>query len=111
MKRTEYVATCNEMIANTDMANDDVVTIIRKAYGKNQGLFNNAGQAFNHEFYWQSMKPGGGGKPTGKLAELIEKDLGGYDSFRAAFTKAAMTTFGSGWAWLSLTPDGLKVSY
>ena len=91
------------------MENDDVVTIIRKSFGLNQGLFNNAGQAFNHEFYWNSMKPNGGGLPTGRIAELIEKDLGGYDKFRKDFSNAALTAFGSGWAWLTHTPTGLKV--
>jgi len=106
----KYVTVTNEMTKGTDMENDDVNTLIRKSFGKNQGLFNNAGQSFNHDFYWKSMKPNGGGKPSGKLAELIEKDLGGYDKFRAEFTKMALSAFGSGWAWLVWTPSGLKVS-
>lgn len=105
----KYVTTANDIIKGTDMENDDVVTIIRKSFGHNQGLFNNAGQSFNHEFYWNSMKPNGGGLPTGRIAELIEKDLGGYDKFRKDFTNAALTAFGSGWAWLTHTPSGLKV--
>ncbi len=107
----KYVTTTNEMIKGTEMENDDVVTIIKKAHaGQNQPLFNNAGQSFNHDFYWKSMKPQGGGLPTGKLLEQINKDFGGYDKFRAEFTKAANTAFGSGWAWLVSTPSGLKVS-
>eukprot|EP01039_Chlorochromonas_danica_P001193 gene1193-1303_t len=106
-----YVTTANDLIKGTELENDDVVTLIRKAHqAKNTALFNNAGQSFNHDFYWKSMKPKGGGKPTGKLAELIEKDLGGYDKFRQEFVKAATTAFGSGWAWLVWTPKGLKVT-
>lgn len=106
----KYVATTNEMIKGTEMENDDVVTILRKAHGRNQGLFNNAAQAFNHDFYWKSMKPGGGGKPTGKLLSAIEKDFGSFEEFKKEFTTAANTAFGSGWAWLVKTPSGLKVT-
>lgn len=104
-----YVTTTNDLIKGTDLENADVVTIVRQAFGKNQALFNNAGQSFNHDFYWKSMKPNGGGKPTGKLADLINKAFGSYEKFREEFVKAANTAFGSGWAWLSWTPNGLKV--
>lgn len=104
-----YVTVANEMIKGTDLESADVETIVRQSFGKNQALFNNAGQAFNHDFYWKSMKPNGGGKPTGKLADLINKDFGSYEKFREEFVKAAVTAFGSGWAWLSWTPNGLKV--
>ena len=60
-------------------------------------------------FYWQSMSQNGGGKPTGKIAKLIEKDFGGYEPFRKEFTKSALAVFGSGWTWLVMTNDGLKV--
>lgn len=93
------------------MESDDVVGILRKAYGKNQGLFNNAAQSYNHKFYWESMKANGGGKPTGELAAMIDKAFGSYDAFRTEFTKAANTAFGSGWAWLAHTPSGLKVRH
>ena len=92
-----YVDVTNQMITGTDLEGKDVVTILRSAYGKNQGLFNNAAQSFNHAFYWDCMKPNGGGKPTGKVATLIDKYLGGYDKFRADFINAGMTAFGSGW--------------
>jgi Fe-Mn family superoxide dismutase len=72
------------------------------------GLFNNAAQAWNHTFYWHSMKPGGGGTPTGALAQRIEADLGGYAKFVEAFKAAGATQFGSGWAWLVL--DGGKLA-
>mmetsp|Transcript_16670 Transcript_16670/g.28224 ORF Transcript_16670/g.28224 Transcript_16670/m.28224 type:complete len:231 (-) Transcript_16670:15-707(-) len=105
----KYVATTNEMIKGTDMEGDDVVTILRKAFNNNQGLFNNAAQSYNHDFYWKCMKSGGGGAPSGDLAAAIDKDFGSYENFRKEFTVAANTAFGSGWAWLVKTPTGLKV--
>eukprot|EP00596_Hydrurales_sp_CCMP1899_P005897 CAMPEP_0119052920 /NCGR_PEP_ID=MMETSP1177-20130426/74062_1 /TAXON_ID=2985 /ORGANISM="Ochromonas sp, Strain CCMP1899" /LENGTH=229 /DNA_ID=CAMNT_0007032661 /DNA_START=81 /DNA_END=770 /DNA_ORIENTATION=- len=106
----KYVATTNAMIAGTDMENADVVTILRKAYGTNQGLFNNAAQSWNHAFYWDCMKSNGGGVATGKVATLIDKQFGSYDKFRTEFLNAGLTAFGSGWAWLVWTPSGLKVT-
>ena len=98
------------MVAGTELEGKDVITVLRKAYGTNPGLFNNAAQSYNHAFYWDCMKPNGGGKPTGKLATLIDKQFGSYEKFREEFTAAGMTAFGSGWAWLSWTPSGLKVT-
>ena len=72
------------------------------------GIFNNAAQVWNHTFYWHSMKPNGGGAPTGRIAEKIAADFGSYDNFKAQFAEAAKTQFGSGWAWLVL--DGGKLS-
>lgn len=71
------------------------------------GVFNNAAQVYNHTFFWDGMKPSGGGAPpAGPVADLIQRDFGGWDSFRAKFIDAGMTRFGSGWAWLVL--DGGK---
>lgn len=105
-----YVDQANTLIKGTPLENDDVISLIRKSFGKNQALFNNAGQAFNHDFYWKSMQANGGGKPTGKISQLIDKSFGSYENFRKEFTNAANTAFGSGWAWLVWTPNGLKVS-
>lgn len=69
-------------------------------------IYNNLAQHWNHAFYWNSMRPGGGGEPKGKLLEKIGADLGGYDKFRDAFKASATTQFGSGWAWLTLGVDG-----
>ena len=77
--------------------------------GKNQGLFNNAAQVWNHNFYWNCMKPNGGGKPTGKLAEHIEKDFGGFDAFRKQFAADSNGNFGSGWTWLVQDGGKLKI--
>ena len=92
-----YVDVANTMIKGTELDGKDVITILRAAYGKNQGLFNNAAQVYNHEFYWNCMKANGGGLPTGKLATLIDKYFGSYDKFRTEFINAGMTAFGSGW--------------
>ncbi len=73
-------------------------------------VFNNAAQVWNHTFFWSSMKPGGGGQPTGELAKAIEKDFGSFDQFKQQFADAAVTQFGSGWAWLVLDGGTLKVT-
>ena len=69
------------------------------------GLFNNAAQHWNHAFYWQCLSPDGGEEPTGKLADAINQQFGSFAEFKEAFTKAAITTFGSGWAWLVKNED------
>jgi Fe-Mn family superoxide dismutase len=99
------------MIKGTDLEGADLVTILRRAHGNNQGLFNNSAQSFNHAFYWECMKPGGGGQPSGRLATLIESTFGSFSSFRTEFINAGLTAFGSGWAWLVWTPEGLKVRF
>lgn len=106
----KYVATTNELIANTELMNADLVTIIKSSYGKNQGLFNNSAQVWNHTFYWNSMKPNGGGQPNGKIADLINLSFGSYDNFRKEFINAGMTAFGSGWAWLVYHQDKLIIT-
>ena len=73
-------------------------------------IFNNAAQVWNHTFYWHSMKPGGGGKPSGAVAAKIDSDLGGYDKFVEDFKTAGATQFGSGWAWLVLDGGKLKIT-
>lgn len=97
-----YVDNTNKLVQGTDLSEAALEDIITATAGNpsKTGLFNNAAQAWNHAFYWQGMRPGGGGKPTGAIAKLIESDLGGYDKFKEAFTSAGMTQFGSGWAWL-----------
>jgi Fe-Mn family superoxide dismutase len=77
--------------------------IIRKSQG---GMFNNAAQVWNHTFYWNCLKPAGGGAPEGKLADAINAAFGSFEAFKEAFTKTAIGTFGSGWAWLVQRPDG-----
>jgi superoxide dismutase, Fe-Mn family len=100
-----YVNKLNELTPNTEFANLSLEEIILKA--PTGPIFNNAAQVWNHTFYWHCMKPNGGGKPTGKLAEAIDKTFGSYEKFQQQLTEAGMTQFGSGWAWLVKTPgDG-----
>jgi Fe-Mn family superoxide dismutase len=84
--------------------------VVKGSYGKNAGLFNNAGQHYNHIHFWKWMKPNGGGKLPGELAKKIDEDLGGLDKFRADFIQAGVTQFGSGWAWLALKDGKLVVT-
>ncbi len=91
-----YVKKLNAAIEGTNLANKSLEDIV-KAGG---ATFNNAAQIWNHTFYWHSMKPGGGGAPSGKIAQAINGTFGSYDNFKEAFSKAAGTLFGSGWTWL-----------
>ncbi|MBM4163103.1 MAG: superoxide dismutase [Lentisphaerae bacterium] len=106
-----YVDNLNTLAADTKMAGLPLEEIIRQTAGKpdQAGLFNNAAQVWNHTFFWKSMKPNGGGAPTGKLAERITATFGSFDAFKAAFSEAALTQFGSGWAWLVQEGDTLKI--
>ena len=102
-----YVDNLNKLIEGTAHADASLEEIIHDAAGddKKKGVFNNAAQVWNHTFYWNSMKPNGGGAPTGDIAKAIEKDLGGFEGFKESFTTAGKTQFGSGWAWL-IAKDG-----
>ena len=107
-----YVVNLNKLIEGTELASkslEEIIKISEKDASK-MGVFNNAAQVWNHTFYWHSMKPNGGGKPTGKVLEKIEKDFGSFDNFVTEFKNAGATQFGSGWAWLVLDGDKLKVT-
>jgi Fe-Mn family superoxide dismutase len=107
-----YVTNLNGLIKDTPLADKSLEEIIKETAGKadKAGVFNNAAQVWNHTFYWKSMKPGGGGKPSGPIAGKIDSDLGGYDKFVEEFKNAGATQFGSGWAWLVLDSGKLKVT-
>ena len=93
------------------MADQTLEAIIQATAGKTDqtAIFNNAAQVWNHTFYWNSLRPKGGGKPTGALMDYIEKDFGNFVTFKAEFTKAAASQFGSGWAWLVKDGDKLAI--
>jgi len=97
-----YVDNGNKALVGSPLAQKPIAEILRATAGKadQTAIFNNVGQAWNHDFYWKSMKAAGGGAPTGRMGDRIKSDLGGYDAFRTAFAKAATGRFGSGWAWL-----------
>lgn len=98
-----YVTNLNKLIVGTEFENATLEDIIKKASG---GIFNNAAQVWNHTFYWNCIKPNGGGEPTGKLLDEIKKNFGSFEAFKEKFSAAATTLFGSGWAWLVKKADG-----
>ncbi|MEQ8765925.1 MAG: Fe-Mn family superoxide dismutase [Planctomycetota bacterium] len=98
-----YVNNLNNLTGGSDLENKSLEDLIKTQEG---GIFNNAAQVWNHTFYWNSMSPGGGGSPSGKIGEAINKAFGSFDAFREQFSKAAAGQFGSGWAWLVKGADG-----
>ncbi len=105
-----YVDKANDAIKGTDYEGLSLEEVIKKSWSeKNMGVFNNAAQIWNHTFYWNSMSPNGGGKPTGAIAEAIDKSFGSYDKFAEEFKAAGAGQFGSGWAWLVKNGDKLEV--
>ncbi|WP_300614904.1 superoxide dismutase [Fe] [Dokdonella sp.] len=98
-----YVTNLNNQIKGTEFENLSLEEIIKKSSG---GMFNNAAQIWNHTFYWNCLAPNGGGEPTGRLADAINKAFGGFAQFKDEFTKTSVGTFGSGWGWLVQRPDG-----
>lgn len=92
-----YVTNLNKLVPGTEFENASLEDIIKKAEG---GIFNNGAQVWNHTFYWNCLKPGGGGEPSGKLLAAINDSFDSFDSFKEKFSTAAATLFGSGWAWL-----------
>ncbi|MFH0914780.1 MAG: Fe-Mn family superoxide dismutase [Chloroflexota bacterium] len=98
-----YVTNLNKLIPGTEFENLALEDIIKKASG---GIFNNAAQVWNHTFYWNCLSPRGGGEPGGALATAITKGFGSFAQFKEKFTSAAVTLFGSGWAWLVQNADG-----
>ena len=98
-----YATNLKGLIKGTEFENATLEEIIKKSSG---GIFNNAAQVWNHTFYWNSLAPNAGGAPTGALLDAINAKWGSFEAFKEAFTKCAVTTFGSGWAWLVKTPAG-----
>lgn len=98
-----YVTNLNNLIKGTEFESASLEDIVKKSSG---GVFNNAAQVWNHSFFWNCMKPGGGGKPSGALASAIDKKWSSFDGFKDAFTKSAVGNFGSGWTWLVKKSDG-----
>ncbi len=101
-----YVNKLNELVAGTPNEGKSLEEIIASSEG---GLFNQAAQVWNHTFFWHCMKPGGGGKATGAVAEAIDRDFGSFDAFRSKFVAAALGQFGSGWAWLVAKGGKLEI--
>ncbi len=98
-----YVTNLNKLVEGTPNAEKSLEELIKTTEG---GIFNNAAQVWNPTFYWYCLSPKGGGEPKGKLGDLIKSSFGSFQSFKEKFTDAALTQFGSGWAWLVKKPDG-----
>lgn len=106
-----YVNTTNTLVEGTDLADKDLVSVIRAAAsGGQKKLANQSGQVWNHTFFWHSMAPNGGGAPTGHIKDLIDRDLGGYEKFVEAFKAEAVGHFASGWGWLVMKGDKLEIT-
>jgi superoxide dismutase, Fe-Mn family len=101
-----YVTNLNNLVEGTDDASKSLEEVILSSDG---GLFNNAAQVWNHTFYWNSLSPTGGGAPTGEIADKIGSAFGSYEEFVTEFSQAAITQFGSGWAWLIEDGSGLSI--
>jgi Fe-Mn family superoxide dismutase len=106
-----YVDNLNKLVANTRIDGLPLESVIDIAAKNSEmtGVFNNAAQIWNHTFFWNSMKPGGGGKPSGELAKKIDEAFGSYEKFAEQFKAAAVGRFGSGWAWLVVDGGALKI--
>ncbi|PLX39024.1 MAG: superoxide dismutase [Hyphomicrobiales bacterium] len=104
-----YVTNANKLIEGSGLEGKSLEDVIIGSRGSNVGLFNNAAQTFNHDFYWRGMKPNGGGSLPGAIASKIDSDLGGLAKFKEDFLNAGVTQFGSGWAWLVLRDGKLAI--
>lgn len=105
-----YVKNLNNLVKGTELESKTLEDVVKKAFvDKNTGVFNNSAQHLNHSFFWNCMSPNGGGAPSGKIAELINKDFGSFDKFKEQFSTAAAKLFGSGWAWLTINADKLEI--
>ena len=101
-----YTTNLNNAIADTSLANQSIEEILTGLNMENNAVRNNGGGFYNHRLFWEIMSPSGGGKPSGALAGAIDNAFGSFEEFKTAFTKAAATQFGSGWAWLCVLKDG-----
>ncbi|MBX2985861.1 MAG: superoxide dismutase [Bacteroidia bacterium] len=104
-----YVNNLNAAIAGTDAESKSILEILANVSKYSAAVRNNGGGHFNHDLFWKIMSPNGGGQPSGKLADAINHELGGFDAFKDTFSKAAATRFGSGWAWLCVSNGKLSV--
>lgn len=107
-----YVTNLNNLTKDGPLATKSLEEVIKAVAGDaaKAGIFNNAAQVWNHTFYWNCMKPAGGGKPSGDVAAAIEKGFGSYEKFVEEFKNACVTQFGSGWGWLVAEGGAVKVS-
>lgn len=101
-----YTTNLNAAIEGTPLAGKSIEEILQNLDMNNKAVRNNGGGYYNHNLFWEIMGPNGGGKPSGELAEAIDRDFGSFDAFKSEFSKAGATQFGSGWAWLCVHKGG-----
>ncbi|RYB06270.1 superoxide dismutase [Lichenibacterium ramalinae] len=104
-----YVTNGNNLLKGTEFEGQSVEEVVKGSFGKNQGLFNNAGQHYNHLHFWQWMKPNGGGKPSGAVEKALTDSFGSLEAAHKAFIDAGTTQFGSGWAWFAVKDGKVEV--
>jgi Fe-Mn family superoxide dismutase len=106
-----YIDNLNNLVKGTDYESAPLEKIINETAGKADkvAIFNNAAQTWNHTFYWNSLRGNGGGKPSGRIAQMIDAAFGGYDNFKKEFSATTVSQFGSGWGWLVLDGNALKI--
>lgn len=104
-----YVTAANNLMKDSEFESMSVEDVVKASYGKNQTLFNNAGQHYNHTHFWKWMKPAGGGAIPGALEKKIVEDIGPIEKFKDDFVQAGVTQFGSGWAWLAVKDGKLAI--
>ena len=104
-----YVTAGNKALEGSGLEGKSLEEIVKESHGKNPGLFNNAGQHYNHSHFWKWMKPNGGGTPPGSLEKAIVDAFGSYDKFKEDFVQAGVGQFGSGWAWLAVKDGKLAI--
>ena len=104
-----YVTNGNNLLKGTEFEDKSVEEVVKGSYGKHQGLFNNAGQHYNHDHFWKWMKPQGGGKPSGAVEKALVDGFGSLDAAHKAFIDAGTTQFGSGWAWFAVKDGKVEV--
>ena len=104
-----YTSKLNDAILGTEIEGKSIEVILGKVSGLSTAVRNNGGGYYNHNLFWKVIGPKGGGQPQGELLDVIKKDFGSFEKFKELFSNAAATRFGSGWAWLVKTEDGLKV--
>ncbi len=105
-----YVTKLNDAISGSDQEGADLESMFSQVSTLSVAVRNNGGGHYNHSLFWKMLSPNGGGQPSGDVAEAINAAFGSFDAFREAFTTEALGRFGSGWAWLISTPDGLQIT-
>lgn len=104
-----YLDNTNRLVANTAYSGKDLETVVRESFGKDENVFNNAAQVYNHTFYWNSLLPGGGGEPPEALTKAVKADFGSFEKFKEKLISAAAGQFASGWAWVVFDRGNLSI--